>query len=224
VDGGFDSVAIEAVHLVRTPAAGPDRDLEGLDMPSRHPPDAVRSSRRTRREDSVEFLPAAECIDRLVARFGAAGFAVAGFESGHRPEGEGRFTAWRAGKARERHDDSPAVGFGPPPTWRPPVPEPLAFVADDVVRWRSADHRLRLVGPAEVFLDRWWSATPAADGVRERVARYLELGDGLGLRIVRDRDPGERLAAPDAVARDRLDPAMSPACRAASWRVIGIGA
>jgi hypothetical protein len=103
-----------------------------------------------------------------------------------------------------------------------------------VIRWRESEHPIRRIGPAEVFLnrwwerwwDRWWTGTPRADGdpACELVARRIERNDGLWLWIVRDRDPRERLSAVDVAFREGLDAGSSPACRVASWRVIGIGA
>jgi len=62
------------------------------------------------------------------------------------------------------------------------------------------------------------------DPASELVVRRVERHDGLCLWIVRDREPSERLSAIDIDVRDGLDAGDSPACRAASWRVIGIGA
>lgn len=233
---GFDAISIEAFRLVRTPGTGPDRDLEGMVSPSRPDCGVPRPARRSARDDPVGFLPAAECVDLFLARFGAARLEVATPDPGHRPEGECRFVPWRAsrtgGRAGRRamesleDEDGRAEGpSGPRPTWRPPNPEPLVFVADDAVRWRGDEHPIRRVGPAEIFLERWWVATPAkGEGTRELLTRRLELRGGLGLWIVRERDSRERLCAVDVTVRDRLDAATSPACRSAAWRVIGIGA
>jgi hypothetical protein len=234
---GFDSVSIEVVRAIRTPATGPDRDLAGLGPDRRRDRGRISATR-------IDFVPAAECLDLLIARFGSGCIEVARAVAGHRPDGEFRTVPWtpRHGdgpSGREAVDpDSAMIECRPAgPTWRPPRPEPLLFVADAVIRWRESEHPIRRIGPAEVFLNRWWdrwwerwwdrwTGTPRADGdpACELVARRIERNDGLWLWIVRDRDPRERLSAVDVAFREGLDAGSSPACRVASWRVIGIGA
>jgi len=232
---GFESVSIEVVRAVRTPVTGPDRDLGGIG------PDR-RASRGRGPSARIEFVPAAECLDLLVARFGPGSLEVARADPGHRPDGEFRTVPWtpKRGNGRAASDasglDAEAIEIGDPagPTWRPPRPEPLVFVADGVIRWRGSDHRIRRIGPAEVFLKRWWERERQGgvtgmprddvDPASELVVRRVERHDGLCLWIVRDREPSERLSAIDIDVRDGLDAGDSPACRAASWRVIGIGA
>ena len=211
---GFDSVAIEVLRSVRRPLLGEDRTLDVLAGGA----------------GPLRSVSAAECIDTFVARLGPECLLVARPDPGHRPEGIGRLVprARLPGRGRGRHEaswDDPAIrdrgqdGIAGP-TWRPPRPEPVVFIGDAAVRWRGREHEIRRVGAAEILVAPWWRESPSG----ERLLRRLERLDGLGLWIERDRDAGERLSAADVVDLDRLDAVRSPACRLATWRLIGIGA
>ncbi len=228
---GFDAIAIEVIRTSRKPGLGADRDLDGIPSPER------KVTRVRPVDDPAGFPPAAECLDQLIARFGVERLEIIRSEPGHRPDSDFRHVPWRGrrqrGDAKEREPDprwaSDELAGCPDsirPTWRPPLPEPLAFITDDSFRWRGRLHAVLWIGPAEVFLERWWGSTRPVDGEsgRQILVRRIERRDGLPLWIERDRDPSERLVAIDVACRERLDAAASPACRAASWRVIGIGA
>lgn len=227
---GFDAIAIEVIRSSRKPELGADRDLDGIPSPQR----SLAGARPV--DDPAGFPPAVECLDQLAARFGAERLEVVRSEPGHRPDSDFRHVPWRArrqrGGAKEREPDPRRASdelAGCPdsirPTWRPPRPEPLTFITDDSFRWRGRVHAVLRIGPAEVFLGRWWGSARPVDGGsgRQILVRRIERRDGLPLWIERDRDPSERLVAIDVACRERLDAVASPACRAASWRVIGIG-
>ena len=217
VSEGFDAMAIEVIRSVRRPIVGKDRSLDGLR--------SVTVADTTAAHDA-----AAECLDILAARFGPACLAIIRPDPGHRAEGIGRFVPrdHEEGSASSStlwptlwHDLSLELrecrGLATP-TWRPPRPEPVLFVADATVRWRGREHPIRRVGGVEIRLAPWWQEA------NERILRRIERFDGLGLWIERERHPGERLSSVDILECDRLDPSRSPACRYATWRLIGIGA